>query len=237
MLSPRALLGLPAAEEFAPEKAPGYYPPALTGLRGSHKGSYEAAHDLKDGFFERTPPLDTGESYDLVVVGAGISGLSAAHFFRKTAGAGAKVLILDNHDDFGGHARRNEFNEGGRLLVSYGGTLAIDSPAPYSAVAKGLISELGIDVGRWAKVLERDALRRPGPGHVLRQGDLRPGQARKGLGRNFWAPEAARAPTPRPWPRRRSARPRSATSSASRRRPSTPWPGVASSEKKAASCA
>ena len=86
MLSPRVLLGLPAGDDFAPEKAPGYYPPALTGLRGSHKGSYEAAHDLKDGFFERTPPIDTGESYDLVVVGAGISGLSAAHFFRKASG-------------------------------------------------------------------------------------------------------------------------------------------------------
>src|SRR4029450_3230927 len=155
MLSPRALLGLPA-DDFAPERAPGYYPPALTGLRGSAPGTFEAAHELKDGFFTLTTPEDTGESYDLVVVGAGISGLSAAHFFRQ-AQPDARVLILDNHDDFGGHARRNEFREGGRLYVSYGGTLAIDSPAPYSAVAQGLIRELGIDVTRWEQALDARA--------------------------------------------------------------------------------
>jgi spermidine dehydrogenase len=141
---------------FAPEKARGYYPPALTGLRGSTPGSFEAAHDLKDGFFQLTAPRDTGEEYDLVVVGAGISGLSAAHFFRKRAPK-ARVLLLDNHDDFGGHARRNEFRDGKRLYVTYGGTLAIDSPASYSAVAKGLIAELGIDVRRWDEVLDRKA--------------------------------------------------------------------------------
>src|SRR5262245_62032012 len=150
LLSPRFLLALDS-DDFAPEKAPGYYPPALTGLRGSHPGSFEAAHELKDGFLTETAPLDASERYDLVVVGAGISGLSAAHFFREQAGQ-ASVLILDNHDDFGGHARRNEFREGGRLLVTNGGTLAIDSPAPYSPVAKGLISALGIDVSRWEKV-------------------------------------------------------------------------------------
>ena len=91
-----------------------------------------------------------------MVVGAGISGLSAAHFFRKRA-PGARVLILDNHDDFGGHARRNEFRAGGRLYVTYGGTLAIDSPGTYSPVAKGLISELGIDVASWKKVLDQGA--------------------------------------------------------------------------------
>jgi spermidine dehydrogenase len=156
MLAPRDLLASPKGAAFAPEKARGYYPPALTGLRGSTPGSFEAAHDLKDGFFEMTVPHDTGEEYDLVVVGAGISGLAAAHFFRKR-NPKARVLLLDNHDDFGGHARRNEFRDGKRLYVTYGGTLAIDSPASYSAVAKGLIAELGIDVRRWDEVLDRKA--------------------------------------------------------------------------------
>jgi len=134
------------------------YPPALTGLRGSHEGAYEAAHALRDGSFWRTagPARDTGESYDLVVVGAGISGLSAAHFYRKTAGTKARILLLDNHDDFGGHARRNEFTVGSRFLLGYGGTFSIDSPAPYSAVAKALIAELGIDVSRFEKVVDWD---------------------------------------------------------------------------------
>ncbi len=134
------------------------YPPALTGLRGSHEGAYEAAHALRDGSFWRTAGTarDTGESYDLVVVGAGISGLSAAHYYRKAAGAKARVLLLDNHDDFGGHARRNEFTVGSRFLLGYGGTFSIDSPAPYSAVAKALIAELGIEVSGFETVVDWD---------------------------------------------------------------------------------
>ena len=140
---------LPGFEtEHVAETSPDYYPPALTGLRGSHQGSFEVAHQVRDGAFwkEAGTPVDTGETYDLVVVGGGISGLAAAHYFRKAAGARAKILILDNHDDFGGHAKRNEFQFAGRTLLGYGGTFSIESPAPYSTVAKGLIHELGIDV-------------------------------------------------------------------------------------------
>jgi len=129
-----------------------YYPPALTGLRGSHPGSFEVAHALRDGrHFDLG--RDTGERYDLVVVGAGISGLSAAHFYLA-AKPHARILILDNHDDFGGHARRNEFHVDGRLLLMNGGTLSIESPTPYSAVADGLLKDIGIDRGRWEKTLE-----------------------------------------------------------------------------------
>ena len=145
------------AAEAAPESSPDYYPPALTGLRGSHPGAFEAAHSLRDGTFwaQAGKPTDTGETYDLVVVGGGISGLAAAHFFRKRAGPRARVLILDNHDDFGGHAKRNEF-QANRRLLGYGGTYAIESPAPYSAVAKGLIAELGIDVSSYPRYVRRD---------------------------------------------------------------------------------
>ena len=156
LLSPRSLLVL-GGDDFAPEKAASYYPPALTGLRGSTDGTFESAHALKDGTLEMAAPFDTGESYDLVVVGAGISGLAAAHFYRQAKGPSARVLLLDNHDDFGGHARRNEFTAGGRVIVGYGGTQSIDSPGPYSAVAKGLVSDLGIDVSRWRSVLDEDA--------------------------------------------------------------------------------
>src|SRR5439155_14817160 len=99
-----------------PEKSPDYYPPARTGMRGNHDGSFTFAHKLRDGdFWEGAgKPEAIGETYDLVVVGAGISGLAAAHFYRKSAGPQARILILDNHDDFGGHAKRNEFGAGGR---------------------------------------------------------------------------------------------------------------------------
>jgi spermidine dehydrogenase len=154
-------LGLDDAKSDA-----GLYPPALTGLRGSHDGSFEVAHALRDSAFWATagPPTDTGESYDLVVVGAGISGLAAAWYFRKAAGASARILLLDNHDDFGGHARRNEFRVRGRTLIGYGGTFAIDSPAPYSGVAQALLAELGVVVSRWASMFERGLYARLGMG-------------------------------------------------------------------------
>ena len=101
---------------YAPEKAPGYYPPAKTGMRGSHDGSWEVAHSLRDGKHWDNAAPDT-ESYDLIVVGGGISGLSAAYFYRQQAGPKARVLILENHDDFGGHAKRNEFQR--RRTVVY----------------------------------------------------------------------------------------------------------------------
>ncbi len=146
-----------AAGDVDPERSPDYYPPALTGLRGSHAGSFDAAHALRDGSFwdAAGKPQDTGETYDLIVVGGGISGLSAAHFYRKIAGANARILILDNHDDFGGHAKRNEFRVGNKTPLGYGGTYSIESAEPYSAEAKSLIEELGIDVSSFPKYLDR----------------------------------------------------------------------------------
>ncbi len=133
--------------EAEPQNESGYYPPTKTGMRGSHPGSFETAHSLRDGTFWHIAgkPVDTGESYDLVIVGAGISGLAAAYFFRERAGNSARILLLENHDDFGGHAKRNEFHLGGGLQLLNGGTLLIDSPTPYSAVADGLLKKLGIN--------------------------------------------------------------------------------------------
>ena len=116
-----------SAKERAPKErapnAPGmedYYPPSRTGMRGSHVGSFEVAHALRDGN-PWTDAANTGEHYDLVVVGGGLSGLSAAYFFLTSAGPGARVLVLDNHDDFGGHAKRNEMTYRGRTLILNGG--------------------------------------------------------------------------------------------------------------------
>ena len=145
------LLAAMASADDAPEKAPGYYPPALTGMRGNHEGTFTYAHRLRDGkkWDSAGVPTSTGETYDLVVVGGGISGLAAAYFYRKSAGKNARILILDNHDDFGGHAKRNEFHAGKRILLSYGGTQSIETPSEYSAVAKGLLAELGIKTERF----------------------------------------------------------------------------------------
>ena len=133
--------------EAASQDHPGYYPPTLQGMRGSHPGAFEVAHALRDGTFWENAgkPVETGEEYDLVIVGGGIGGLAAAYFYRKQAGPSARVLILDNHDDFGGHAKRNEFHLGGRMLLTNGGTVSIESPFPYSKEARGLLADLGID--------------------------------------------------------------------------------------------
>ncbi len=127
------------------------YPPALTGLRGDQARVFEYAHKLRDAKSWETfgTVEDDQEPYDLIVVGAGISGLAAAHFYRKHKGHDARILLLDSHDDFGGHARRNEFAVSGRLLLANGGTQSIESPGEYSKVAKGLLFELGIDVRKF----------------------------------------------------------------------------------------
>jgi spermidine dehydrogenase len=137
-------------EEHSAQSAAGYYPPAKTGMRGSHDGSWEVAHAMRDGKTWPQPAPDD-ERYDLIVVGGGISGLAAAYFYRQQAGAKARILILDNHDDFGGHAKRNEFQSGGRLLLGYGGTQSIAGPNLYSAEAKGLFRDLGIEPQRFEK--------------------------------------------------------------------------------------
>jgi spermidine dehydrogenase len=147
--------GIPQSP-FAPEKDSTYYPPAKTGMRGSHDGSWEIAHELRDGDDKAwAESVDDADFYDLVIIGGGISGLAAAYFYRKFAGQQSKILILDNHDDFGGHAKRNEFQAGNRLLLGYGGTQSIEAPGNYSKVSMDLLKELGVDVTRFHKYYDQ----------------------------------------------------------------------------------
>ena len=153
-LAAAAEISAPSAQPTSPD-LPGYYPPTRMGMRGSHPGSFEAAHALRDGTLDPGAAVEDGEAWDLIVVGGGISGLSVAYFWRK-AHPDARILILENHDDFGGHAKRNEFHVAGRTLLMNGGTLEIDSPRPYSPVAAGLMADLGIDPVKLAKTSARE---------------------------------------------------------------------------------
>ena len=122
-----------------------HYPPTLTGMRGSHEGSYEVAHALAWRGEKPASYTELNEHYDLVVVGAGMSGLAAAWYYRKHMGDSARILILDNHDDFGGHAKRNEFHHNGEMVLSLAGAQNLESPAEYSSEAAQLLADIGID--------------------------------------------------------------------------------------------
>ncbi|MEM1154156.1 MAG: FAD/NAD(P)-binding protein [Pseudomonadota bacterium] len=137
------------------------YPPGFTGMRGNHPGSWEVAHALaRNGVREWGPSAEPDSSdYDLVVVGAGISGLAAAHFWLQKQ-PGARILLLDNHDDFGGHARRNEFIVGDRTLIGYGGSQTMVEPASYPEIVKGMLRDLKVDPNRFDTAYDHDFYRR-----------------------------------------------------------------------------
>src|SRR4029079_3528338 len=156
LVAPPWLSAFGVENQQNPEQAAAYSPPLRTGLRGSHPGSFEVGHQLRDRRAWSQAAEDTGEVYDLVVVGGGISGLSAAHFFRSAAGPQVRILVLDNHDDFGGHAKRNEFQHQGRTLLLNGGTLNIEGPGQYSPQSMALLRTLGIDIERFEREIAPD---------------------------------------------------------------------------------
>jgi spermidine dehydrogenase len=162
MLPGRALAERALALEQSGSAASSY-PPELTGLRGSHDGSFEVAHQLVQAGRRDWGTVEEPDSevYDLVVAGGGISGLSAAHFFRKE-NPKARILILDNHDDFGGHAKRNEFQVGGRSLIGYGGSQTLQEPSGYNEPAKTLLRDLGVNLEQFETAYDRKFYSRNG---------------------------------------------------------------------------
>jgi spermidine dehydrogenase len=124
------------------------YPPGRTGYVGSRPEDFAVAHGVRDGqrYDLRSRPVT--EHFDFIVIGAGIGGLASAHYLRQRRPK-ARILILDNHDDFGGHARRNEFNVGGRFLLGYGGSESLEGVRRrWSRVARDCVGSIGVDVDR-----------------------------------------------------------------------------------------
>ena len=145
LLVPGQIIAQTTASLASGKLSGGYYPPTLTGMRGSHKGSFEVAHALAWNGQKPNDYEQLDEHYDLIVVGAGQSGLAAAWYYRKKMGPAAKILLLDNHDDFGGHAKRNEFHQDGNMVLGLGGAQNIEPMSSYSAMAVELLKDIGID--------------------------------------------------------------------------------------------
>ena len=146
---------LAVASDLTNTLAQSYYPPTRTGMRGSHKGSFEVAHALAWRGEKPSQVQDLDEEYDLVVVGGGISGLACAYLYQQQAGASKKVLILDNHDDFGGHAKRNEFNVDGRTLLGFGGSINLEQDY-FSDNVHTLLKDLGVDLEALENAVDSD---------------------------------------------------------------------------------
>jgi spermidine dehydrogenase len=165
-LSPRDLLALEEGAPVSGRIGKDYYPPVLSGMRGSHEGSYEVAHALAWQGEKPTQYATLDEDYDLVVVGGGLSGLAAAYLFRQQAGSDKKILILDNHDDFGGHAKRNEFHSGGRMLLNPGGSNNLEKMS-FSDTVHRVLKEISVDLEKLDAAVE--------PGYLLAGLDSRIG--------------------------------------------------------------
>jgi spermidine dehydrogenase len=189
-------LAIGTSPAFAPKESGAVpYPPASSGLRGQYDAAYAVAHRLRDGtFWDAAGALhDTGEEYDLVVVGGGVSGLAAAYFYRERR-PGARVLVLENLDDFGGHAKRNEFSVRRRMLLSNGGAQSIESPGKYSPVARGLLTALGIDCSRFQRSYDRHRYDGLGTGVFFDRDTFGADRLVAGMGQRNWHAFLAETP-------------------------------------------
>ena len=76
-----------------------------------------AAHALRDDNYRKmlANAVDTGETVELAIVGAGFAGLGAAYRWHQQR-PDDSILLFDVHPIFGGEAKQNEFEVDGYHL-------------------------------------------------------------------------------------------------------------------------
>jgi spermidine dehydrogenase len=146
-----AISALPGGDAHASHGGGVPYPPRQTRIVGQTERARRVGHAATFGGAEFGKPRSLKQRYDLIVVGGGVSGLAAAHFYRKAYGKGARILILEALADFGGHQHRNEFLVDGRTLLSHGGVVNLDSPDTWEQPSLTLMQDLGIDFEKLAR--------------------------------------------------------------------------------------
>src|SRR5580704_6258084 len=163
-LSPAELLarGTAEGEAFNGYGGVGEY----GGSNGNTWEVLQAGHRIRDKVYERMPKdvVETGEKYDCVVVGGGISGLAAGLFFQRNGGEGKNILLLENHAIFGGEAKQNEFEVDGKRLTTHQGSAIYQLPYPHSFLA-GFYDSIGLkkpklEYQKWASAEKEMALSR-----------------------------------------------------------------------------
>jgi spermidine dehydrogenase len=131
-MTPAELLA--AQDEFTGYGGVGEY----SSSNGNTLQVLQTGHTIRDGIYDPLPKniIDTGEIYDCVIVGGGISGLAAALFFQRQCRKGMKCLVLENHPIFGGEAKQNEFLVDGKRLIAHQGSAIYQLHSPASFLAQ-----------------------------------------------------------------------------------------------------
>ena len=118
----------------------------------SHGNTFEvmsSGHQIRDHVFANPPRSadDTGEVFDFVIVGGGLSGLGTAHYVKQHA-PHVNCLVLENHPIFGGEAKQNDFIVDGHKLTAPQGSDHFGIPRPGTPVAD-LYASIGVDASKF----------------------------------------------------------------------------------------
>ena len=141
---------------------PSYYPPALTGLRGSHPGSNLHAHEPGMG---STFGLGTHHRFERRV--------RPGRGWRRTQRTGGCILLPGRSTVgtrrcssstitmiSGATPRRNEHTIDGHTRITYGGSQTLVDPRDGSEVVLDLFRDIGVDLERFETAYDRRLLQK-----------------------------------------------------------------------------